>query len=179
MFSSDKPRMLIVAGVNGAGKSTLYSASPAIFAGTKRINADEILVQNRGDWRNSKDTFIAMREVLATIKAAIASNESFHWETTLSGNYTTLIKMIQSAKSKGYQVDVFYIKVSSAVTAIERVRSRVEKGGHGVSPEIILRRFQKSQDNLERLIMEKAVDSVSIFGNDQELTILQTFRITD
>ncbi|WP_421017087.1 ATPase [Furfurilactobacillus cerevisiae] len=36
-----RPQYLIVGGINGAGKSTLYDTSSDLFAGTKRINADE------------------------------------------------------------------------------------------------------------------------------------------
>lgn len=41
----------IYAGVNGAGKSTFYHSS--IFKGNncERVNADEILKENNGDWK--------------------------------------------------------------------------------------------------------------------------------
>lgn len=45
-----KLQYIIVAGVNGAGKSTLYQTIPEIFEHTQRINADEILNKNQGDW---------------------------------------------------------------------------------------------------------------------------------
>lgn len=51
---SDKrtPSMFVIAGVNGAGKSTLYEVHPELFSNTERINADEVLRQSGGDWRN-------------------------------------------------------------------------------------------------------------------------------
>ena len=66
---SDKqsPLMLIVAGVNGAGKSTLYEVHSELFSNTERINADEVLRQSGGDWRNPNDNFKAMKEVLVEI----------------------------------------------------------------------------------------------------------------
>lgn len=45
-----RPAFIIVAGVNGAGKTTLYMDNPELFANTKRINADEILRQQQGNW---------------------------------------------------------------------------------------------------------------------------------
>lgn len=48
----------IVAGVNGAGKTTLYQADQ-IQKCDLRINADEILVELGGDWRNPADILSA------------------------------------------------------------------------------------------------------------------------
>lgn len=61
---SDKrtPSMFVIAGVNGAGKSTLYEVHPELFSNTERINADEVLRQSGGDWRNPNDNFKAMKE---------------------------------------------------------------------------------------------------------------------
>ena len=44
----------IYAGVNGAGKSTLYESSKIKLDG-ERINSDDILIADGGDWKNKKD----------------------------------------------------------------------------------------------------------------------------
>lgn len=44
----------IYAGVNGAGKSTLYESSKIKLDG-ERINSDEILIADGGNWKNKKD----------------------------------------------------------------------------------------------------------------------------
>ncbi|EQA3598027.1 ATPase [Enterococcus faecalis] len=59
-----RPQYIIVAGVNGAGKSTLYRTVPQLFQDTQRINADEILNKNGGDWQKNSDNMKAMREVV-------------------------------------------------------------------------------------------------------------------
>lgn len=99
---SDKqsPLMLIVAGVNGAGKSTLYEVHPELFSNTERINADEVLKQSGGDWKNPNDNFKAMKEVLVKINTLIATKTSFHWETTLSGNFHSLEKLLKKLHRK-------------------------------------------------------------------------------
>ena len=48
----------IVAGVNGAGKTTLYQMDPDLRC-DYRVNADEILVELGGDWRNASDILSA------------------------------------------------------------------------------------------------------------------------
>ena len=95
MTLSDKrtPSMFVIAGVNGAGKSTLYEVHPELFSNTERLNADEVLRQSGGDWRNPNDNFKAMKEVVSAINTLIATKTSFHWETTLSGNFHSLEKL--------------------------------------------------------------------------------------
>ena len=48
----------IVAGVNGEGKTTLYDAEQ-IQRSEYRVNADEILVEAGGDWKNAYDVMNA------------------------------------------------------------------------------------------------------------------------
>lgn len=67
----DRPKYILIAGVNGAGKSSLYHLQPNIVKNTKRINADEILQRNHGDWHNQMDNFRAMRDELTEIKSAL------------------------------------------------------------------------------------------------------------
>ena len=61
-----------VLGANGSGKSTLYNMPyiPHDNLGF-RINSDEILVANGGDWRNAKDQAEAMKEAVRLIKDCI------------------------------------------------------------------------------------------------------------
>lgn len=80
-----RPKYIIVAGVNGSGKSTFYDTYPELFIDTKRINADEILKSNGGDWKKMSDNMKAVREVIQLMNQAIENHISFHQETTLSG----------------------------------------------------------------------------------------------
>lgn len=125
--------MFVIAGVNGAGKSTLYEVHPELFSNTERLNADEVLRQSGGDWRNPNDNFKAMKEVVSAINTLIATKTSFHWETTLSGNFHSLEKLLKKAKEQGFEIILFYVRLESAELAYERVLRRVQKGGHGRS----------------------------------------------
>ena len=61
----------IVAGVNGAGKTTLYDAEQ-LQKSEYRVNADEILVEAGGDWRNASDVMNAGRTAVERLKHYIA-----------------------------------------------------------------------------------------------------------
>lgn len=160
----------LIAGVNGAGKSSLYSLQPGIVKGTRRINADEILRQNHGDWHRPVDNFRAMRTELTEIKAALANQESIHVETTLAGNGKTHLKLIAEAKSQGYEVELIYITLDQAPTAIKRVQDRVSKGGHGVAPALITKRFRQSRLNLP--IIAAQCDEIMIYDNTKRLALV-------
>ena len=51
----------IYAGINGAGKSTLYCLRGDESKLLNRVNSNEILKENGGDWRSVSDQSRAMR----------------------------------------------------------------------------------------------------------------------
>ena len=156
-----RPKYIIVAGVNGSGKSTFYDTYPELFIDTKRINADEILKSNGGDWKKMSDNMKAMREVIQLMNQAIENHISFHQETTLSGQGQK--KWIEKAKQNGYEVTLLYVGIKDADLAVERVKQRVAKGGHGIPEETIRKRFQQSLKNLE--IIAPLSDRVELYDN--------------
>lgn len=156
-----KPKYIIVAGVNGSGKSTFYDTYPELFIDTQRINADEILKSNGGDWKKMSDNMKAMREVIQLMNQAIENHISFHQETTLSGQGQK--KWIEKAKQNSYEVTLLYVGIKDADLAVERVKQRVAKGGHGIPEETIRKRFQQSLKNLE--IIAPLCDCVELYDN--------------
>ncbi|MBQ9302158.1 ATPase [Butyrivibrio sp.] len=139
----------IVAGVNGARKTTLYDAEQ-IQKSEYRVNADEILVEAGGDWRNASDVMNAGRTAVERLKHYIEDGVSFNQETTLCGN--SILNNIAKARDNGYLIEVHYIGLSSAELAKERVAKRVADGGHGVSEADIERRYEQSFRNLIKII---------------------------
>ena len=152
-------------GANGAGKSTLYEVHPELFSNTERLNADEVLRQSGGDWRNPNDNFKAMKEVVSAINTLIATKTSFHWETTLSGNFHSLEKLLKKAKEQGFEIILFYVRLESAELAYERVLRRVQKGGHGVPKEVVEKRFKRSLSNFKAIKDSGLIDTVYIYDN--------------
>ena len=147
------PTYTIIAGINGAGKTSLYnvllgqSASGVLG---KRVNADEILKESGGDWRDTMAQLSAGREAVSRINTCIDTGVSFHQETTLPG--PTIIKYVRKAKSVGFVIHLYYVGVDSLQIALDRVHRRVSRGGHGVEDHIIAKRYRALPKNLSELL---------------------------
>lgn len=161
---------IIFAGVNGAGKSTFYNHIEGFP--NKRINSDEILREMNGDWKNRMDQINAMREAVRRINEYIQNGISFNQETTLTGN--SIIKNIKKAKDKGYIIKVYYIGLESADLAIQRVRTRVQKGGHGIEENDIRRRYKQSLENFVEIL--PICDKVEVYDNTDRFACVALFE---
>ena len=87
-------------GANGAGKTTLFNMQDKDLG--VRVNSDEIVVANGGDWRNSSDQARAMKEAVKLIKKCINNQCDFNQETTLTGK--SIINNIIKAGEKGFKI---------------------------------------------------------------------------
>lgn len=145
-----KPTANIFAGVNGAGKTTLYfnTLENMINLGY-RINIDEI-TQSIGDWRDKGTQIRAARIAIKMRKMYIQNRDSFNLETTLCGN--TVLNLFKELREKEYKIVLYYIALDNVETAKERVLIRVNRGGHGIDPFIIQKRFYESQNNLLKIM---------------------------
>ena len=154
-------KYVIIAGVNGAGKSTLYLTSPSL-KNLERINTDEIL-REWGDWRNPTDVIKAGKLSLQKLSACFANNISINQETTLCGH--SIIRNIESAKDKGYIIELHYVGVDSVEIAKDRVSKRVAMGGHGIPEKDIERRYYESFKNLNTIINK--CDLIAFYDNTE------------
>ncbi len=75
------------------------------------------------------------------IKEYFDCRVSFSQETTLTGK--SIFDTIKRAREKGYRNELHYIGLDSVEIAKERVKNRVEHGGHGASEQDIERRYVK------------------------------------
>lgn len=159
------PTYTIFAGVNGAGKTSIYKS---IYYNEnkdeKRINTDE-MVARIGSWKDSNLQIKCAREAVKLIKHYILQGISFNQETTLSGR--SIIKNINFAKEKGFYIVMNYIGLESTELAKERVKIRVNKGGHGIPDKDIERRYHDSLKNLDAVI--DICDEVNIYDNSEVL----------
>lgn len=73
----------LYAGVNGAGKSTVYDTT-GCYGNENRVNSDEILVSNGGDWRNKRDQIRAGMEAVRKVDYFIKQGISFNQETKVA-----------------------------------------------------------------------------------------------
>lgn len=143
-------RYVIIAGVNGAGKSTLYQINDNL-KNMPRVNVDEI-VRDIGDWRNIRDVFSAGRIAVEKIAQYLSDEISFNQETTLCGK--SIIKNILKAKELGYFVELHYVSVDSVQIAKDRVKHRVENGGHGIPEKDIEKRYKETFQQLNSILKE-------------------------
>lgn len=163
------PIYMIFAGVNGAGKSTLYSTllqENHDFG--VRINSDEIVISNGGDWRNKSDQAKAMKMAVKLIKDCMNKGISFNQETTLTGK--SMINNIRKTKSLGYKIIMNYVGLSSPELAIQRVAYRVSMGGHGIPEEDIKRRYYVSLSKLKELM--SLIDELYIYDNSNHMNLV-------
>jgi len=157
-----KKVLYIFAGVNGAGKSTLYNSENLDneIKYSTRINTDEI-VRKIGDWKNNSDQIKAAKIAINLRNDCLKHGKSFNEETTLTGK--TILKTIDKAKELGYELQLFYIGVNNPEIAKERIKNRVEKGGHNIADEIVEKRYYESLKNLKQVITK--FDEVYLYDN--------------
>ena len=152
----------LFAGVNGAGKTTIYRTM-GFDENENRVNADEILAASGGDWSNQKDQIKAGREALIRLNSFIKQGISFNQESTLTGQ--TILRTIEKVKENGFLVNLYYIGLNSPELAIERVKSRVASGGHGIPEDVIRKRYEASLDMLTRV--PPLCDFVVVYDNSK------------
>lgn len=156
--------LIIVAGPNGAGKTSFANKYlPAAREALVFVNADEIARGLSVDESMSTQRDVAAgRQMLDEIDRLASLGIEFMLETTLATLiYATRIPRWQQ---QGYWVSLIYLKLPSADASVERVRRRVQAGGHAISEDVVRRRFEKSVKYLER-IYKPLVDDWSVWDS--------------
>ena len=139
----DGPNLIVVGGPNGSGKST-FALDRSRSTGIRYLGADQIASQISPD-DPSAARVEASRRFLTSIRESFANHESLIVESTLAGK--SLLNLIGTAKSAGYHVSIIFIFLDSADSCVERVRQRVQLGGHDVPESDIRRRFSRAITN--------------------------------
>ncbi len=178
--SLNKKLLYIIAGANGSGKSTLAE----VLLKEKNLeflNADEITKEISPNAINSVP-IKAGKEYFKRLKIFFDDNKSFAVESTLSGN--NIVKIINTARVKNYKIILVYSFLQNCTTCIERVKKRVENGGHNVPEADIIRRYYKSivkfWDKYRLLVDEWTMfyngydyaPIIASFGTNEDFTII-------
>lgn len=159
----EKLTFTLFAGINGAGKSTLYDDINDDDELGIRINPDEI-ARKLGDFNNPSIQIRAGKIAVQTIANCIKNRVSFNQETTLAGKST--INLIKKLKANGYNVNMYYVGLSSKELAAERVAFRVKNGGHNIPLDLIYSRYNKSLENCKNVI--KYCNNITIYDNSNQ-----------
>ncbi len=155
----------IIAGSNGAGKTTFARTFLPCYAHCVNFINPDLIAGGLSPFDPERAMARAGRIVLEEIGNRIAARDDFAFETTLSGR--TYLRQIHTIRSLGYGVHMFYLWIPTAEMAIERVRDRVESGGHDVPEQAVRRRYTRTLRNLFTLYRPH-LDSLHFFDNSTD-----------
>ena len=170
MSEQERPVLTLFAGINGSGKSTLYTLQQIkynIDIG-ERICPDEILVENKGNWKDYHDVYESGRLAIKKIDKCLKNRESFNWEFTLISNYA--LKVIKRAREAGYQIKLNFILVDDVNVSLQRIANRVKSGGHGIPEDVVRSRFDRQLINMEHAL--PMIDMSVFYDNDNCLKVV-------
>lgn len=160
----EEKNLYIIAWCNGAGKTTAsFTILPEILDCKEFVNADEI-AKGLSPFQPEKVAFEAGRIMLNRINELFEQEENFAFETTLASK-TYKQKIINAKKSK-YNTTLLFFWLKNSELAKERVKLRVQEGGHNIPQDVIERRYQNGINNLFEIYLP-IVDQVLIFDNSE------------
>ena len=149
---SHQPSIFVLAGVNGAGKSSI---GETIFRaeGSVVFNPDTIALKIRAlhpDISAALANGHAWSIGKELLEEAIGQKRDYRFETTLGGR--SIARLLQSAAREGHLLHMWFCGLESPELHLQRVRSRVTRGGHDIPEEKIRERWNSSRENLIRLL---------------------------
>jgi len=161
--------LYIISGCNGAGKTTAsYTILPEILDCKEFVNADEI-AKGLSPFQPEKVSFEAGRIMLNRIDELLQKEVDFAFETTLSAkSYASIVK---KAQDQGYFVTLIFFWLNSVELAKQRVKIRVNEGGHNIPEDVIERRYIRGIKNFFKIYLNKC-NNVMLFDNSNKLPVL-------
>lgn len=154
-MSDRKPMVLVFAGPNGSGKSTITQYFDIVGTYT---NADNMVLATG---MSNEEAAVRADEMRYR---SIEMKEDFTFETVLSSHYK--LDILEKAKSEGYFIKCIFVLTVDASVNVARVASRVAIGGHNVDKDKIKSRYEKSIDNIKKLM--DICDILHVYDNTEE-----------
>lgn len=152
-----KPKAYFVLGLNGSGKSTYRDEMLKLPTGIIIVDPDKIAREHQcKDLEAGKIAIKQFREAVAEKKPVLS-------EGTLSDN--SMLKRMQEAKTQGYSIKVHFIGLEDVNLHIDRVKDRVDNGGHNIPEPTIERRYPRVMENIPKLF--PVADQLKIIDNSQ------------
>ncbi len=181
MEDTEKPSpfLVVVAGPNGSGKTTATDLlrSQGLDLG-EYINPDEItqeLLKNQSS--PTPQDFFTANKTAQTIadqrrQAALNDGRSLSFESVMS--HPSKVDFMREAKERGYDVRFYFVGTDDPLINLERVKDRVQKGGHDVPQEKTLSRYERVMDLLPEAIKQSDLAQVYDNSSDNDPTRLIT-----
>jgi len=145
-------RIFVLAGVNGAGKSSIGGA--ALQArNVPYFNPDlaaRVLLESNPGLPLAQANAHAWELGRQGLERSLREELNFAFETTLGA--TTIPNLLLAGAQAGALVHIWYVGLASPELHMQRVRERVQAGGHDIPREKIRTRYDSSRANLIRLL---------------------------
>jgi len=161
----------ILGGANGSGKSTIYGK---LHLDGELVNADLIARQIAPENPESA-TGPAGRRVIQRLRELLTARENFVYETTLSSHQS--IKLMESARDRGYSVNLAFVVLRDLELNVLRVAERVMQGGHSIPEKTIRRRYAGAFEKLPRAIA--LAHRIIIYDNSSQDNLETLIQISD
>lgn len=142
------PQVIVIAGPNGAGKTTLAPFLLRDKLGVlEYVNADPIALGLSG-FDPESVAVKAGRVMLSRLHDLAEQRKTFAFESTLAAkHYPEWMEL----RNRGYAFQLMFLWLRSADLAVQRVRERIQAGGHHVPEEIVRRRHAAGVRNFSKL----------------------------
>jgi predicted ABC-type ATPase len=163
------PRCIVIAGPNGAGKTTFAKEFlPKDTDIVHFVNAD-LIASGLSALNPQIAAVTAGRVFLAEMDRLAMSGTNFAFETTLSGH--AYVRRLKSWRARKFHIEIVYLRIDSPQLALKRIAARVKQGGHDIAREDVLRRFERSWTNFDRVYRPLA-DAWMVYDNSGPAPIL-------
>lgn len=166
---SGRPVLYVLAGVNGAGKSSI-GGHLLTQAGLTWYNPDDFaraLVSDYGVTQEQAN-IEAWQESVRRLRQAMTQRRSLAFETTLGGQTITQY-LLQACQT--HDVMIWYCGLRDPQLHLERIRLRVQHGGHDIPEAKVQQRWVSSLQNL--IILMPSLAHLRLYDNSTQFDIGQ------
>lgn len=150
----------------------------SIFSPVKRNEPnlwEKLTVQNNVLHINTTiDSYLAADLAEFIRQQLVANGISFTYETVMS--HKSKIEFLQTAKKQGYRIYLYFVATEDPEINISRVNVRVAQHGHNVAPNVVIKRYYKSLQQLKAAV--KISNRAYIWDNSGTASLLIA-EITD
>jgi predicted ABC-type ATPase len=161
-MSKNEMKCYIIAGPNGAGKTTFAENFLPKEAGCLNFLNADLIARGISPFNPESVALEAGKLFLKRMDTIVSNNESFAFETTLSG---------LNWKKADYEIILYFLKLPSEEMALKRVQTRVSEGGHNVPEDVIIRRFHRGWANFQKYY-KHMVDDWVVFDNSGDIPLI-------
>ena len=148
MTIPEKPLLIIVAGPNGAGKSTLSRGLSDKRSVVFDPDKESQKIHDKYPTLPAESIhYFINNNFQDQATAAIKARNDFTLETNFR-DYQ-IMDIVDQFKNQGYQTCLIYFLLNSELESIDRVATRVKKGGHHVDNSSVRLNYTEGLENLK------------------------------